>query len=89
LGVISGIATVKALQQSVKSSAIALQATEAGYEVGTRTTVDVLDARRRLYSSQRNLAISKYDYLKNIIQLKQAAGTLSKDDLIQINDWLK
>ena len=89
LGVISGIATVKALQQSVKSSAIALQATEAGYEVGTRTTVDVLDARKRLYSSQRNLAISKYDYLKNIIQLKQAAGTLSKDDLIQINDWLK
>ena len=89
MGVISGIATVKALQQSVKSSAIALQATEAGYEVGTRTTVDVLDARRRLYSSQRNLAISKYDYLKNIIQLKQAAGTLSKDDLTQINDWLK
>ena len=64
LGVISGIATVKALQQSVKSSATALQATEAGYEVGTRTTVDVLDARRRLYSSQKNLAISKYDYLK-------------------------
>ena len=89
LGVISGIATVKALQQSVKSSATALQATEAGYEVGTRTTVDVLDARRRLYSSQRNLAISKYDYLKNIIQLKQAAGTLSKDDLVQINSWLK
>ena len=89
LGVISGIATVKALQQSVKSSATALQATEAGYEVGTRTTVDVLDARRRLYSSQRNLAISKYDYLKNIIQLKQAAGTLSKDDLVQINNWLK
>ena len=89
LGVISGIATVKALQQSVKSSSTALQATEAGYEVGTRTTVDVLDARRRLYSSQRNLAISKYDYLKNIIQLKQAAGTLSKDDLVQINSWLK
>tara|TARA_B100001559_G_C16486308_1_gene616208 strand:- start:553 stop:1938 length:1386 start_codon:yes stop_codon:yes gene_type:complete len=89
LGVISGIATVKALQQSVKSSATALQATEAGYEVGTRTTVDVLDARRRLYSSQKNLAISKYDYLKNILQLKQAAGTLTQSDLEQINNWLK
>ena len=89
LGVISGIATVKALQQSVKSSATALQATEAGYEVGTRTTVDVLDARRRLYSSQKNLAISKYDYLKNILQLKQAAGTLTRSDLEQINNWLK
>ena len=89
LGVISGIATVKALQQSVISSATALQATEAGYEVGTRTTVDVLDARRRLYSSQKNLAISKYDYLKNILQLKQAAGTLTQSDLEQINNWLK
>ena len=89
LGVISGIATVKALQQSVKSSATALQATEAGYEVGTRTTVDVLDARRRLYSSQKNLAISKYDYIKNILQLKQAAGTLTQSDLEQINNWLK
>ena len=88
LGIISGIATVKALEQSVKSSTTALQATEAGYEVGTRTTVDVLEARRRLYSAQTNLAISKYDYLKNIIRLKQAAGTLSKEDLIQINNWL-
>ena len=77
------------MQQSVKSSATALQATEAGYEVGTRTTVDVLDARRRLYSSQKNLAISKYDYLKNILQLKQAAGTLTISDLEQINNWLK
>jgi len=89
LGIISGIATVKALEQSVQSSTTALQATEAGYDVGTRTTVDVLDARRRLYSAQTNLAISKYDYLKNIIRLKQAAGTLSKKDLTQINNWLK
>ena len=89
LGIISGIATVKALEQAVKSSTTALQATEAGYEVGTRTTVDVLEARRRLYSAQTNLAISKYDYLKNIVRLKQAAGTLSREDLIQINNWLQ
>ncbi len=88
LGVISGIATVKALQQSVMSSATALQATEAGYEVGTRTTVDVLDARRRLFSAQKNLAISKYDYILNILKLKQASGTLTVDDLEQINSWL-
>jgi len=88
LGVISGIATVKALQQSVMSSATALQATEAGYEVGTRTTVDVLDARRRLFSAQKNLAISKYDYILNILKLKQAAGTLTVEDLEQINSWL-
>ena len=53
---ISGIATVKALQQSVMSSATALQATEAGYEVGTRTTVDVLDARRRLFLSSEEFS---------------------------------
>ncbi len=88
LGVISGIATVKALQQSVMSSATALQATEAGYEVGTRTTVDVLDARRRLFTAQKNLAISKYDYILNILKLKQAAGTLNIEDLEQINGWL-
>ena len=89
LGIISGIATVKALEQSVQSSSTALQATEAGYDVGTRTTVDVLEARRRLYSAQTNLAISKYDYLKNIIRLKQAAGTLSRQDLTQIDNWLQ
>lgn len=88
LGVISGIATVKALQQSVMSSATALKATEAGYEVGTRTTVDVLDARRRLFSAQKNLAISKYDYILNILKLKQAAGTLTVEDLEQIDSWL-
>lgn len=88
LGVITGIATVKALEQSVMSSATALQATEAGYEVGTRTTVDVLDARRRLFSAQKNLAISKYDYILNILKLKQAAGTLSIEDLEQIDSWL-
>jgi outer membrane protein len=89
LGIIAGIATVKALEQSVKSSTTALQATEAGYDVGTRTTVDVLDARKRLYLAQTTLAISKYDYLKNIVRLKQAAGTLSKEDLTQINNWLQ
>jgi len=39
--------------------------------------------------AQTNLAISKYDYLKNIIRLKQAAGTLSREDLTQINNWLQ
>ena len=70
------------------SSATALQATEAGYEVGTRTTEDVLDARRRRFSAQKNLAISKYDYILNILRLKQAAGTLNVQDLEQINGWL-
>lgn len=89
LGVNSEISRVQALRQAVASSQTALEASEAGLEVGTRTTVDVLDARRRLLEAQTNYARSKYDYIINIIQLKQAAGTLSRDDLNEINSWLR
>ncbi len=88
LGVVSEISRVKALQQSLESSRTALQATEAGYEVGTRTTVDVLDARRALVQAETDYARSRYDYLLNLIQLKQAAGNLKADDIQQINGWL-
>ena len=88
LGVIAERARVTALQQSVKSNQTALEATEAGFEVGTRTTVDVLDARRRLFEAQRDFARSRYDYLVNIIRLKSAAGVLIPGDLESINALL-
>ena len=88
-GVESEISRVKALRQSRKSSEVALEATEAGYEVGTRTTVDVLDARRALFLAQTNYARSRYDYIVNVIKLKQAAGTLNPDDLEMVNSWLQ
>jgi outer membrane protein len=88
LGVIAEKARVQALQQAVKSSQTALEATEAGFEVGTRTTVDVLDARRRLFESQRDLARSRYDYLINIVRLSSAAGGLKQEDLAAINGVL-
>jgi outer membrane protein len=89
LGVISEISRVQALRQALESSRTALQATEAGYEVGTRTTVDVLDARRTLAQAETNYARSRYDYIINIIRLKLAAGTLSSDDVKDINSWLE
>jgi outer membrane protein len=89
LGVISGISRVEALKQAVESSQTALQATEAGFDVGTRTTVDVLDARRRLLDAQTAFFRSRYDYILSVIQLKQASGSLSADDVKQINTWLK
>lgn len=89
LGVNSEISRVQALRQAVESSQTALEASEAGLEVGTRTTVDVLDARRRLLEAQTNYARSRYDYIINIIQLKQAAGSLSREDLTEINGWLR
>lgn len=88
LGVIAEKARVAALKQAVKSNQTALEATEAGFEVGTRTTVDVLDARRRLFESQRDYARSRYDYLINIVRLKSAAGVLAPQDLAQINGFL-
>jgi len=88
LGVIAEKARVAALKQAVKSNQTALEATEAGFEVGTRTTVDVLDARRRLFESQRDYARSRYDYLINVVRLKSAAGVLVPGDLGTINDSL-
>jgi outer membrane protein len=88
LGVLAERARVTALRQSVKSNQTALEATEAGFEVGTRTTVDVLDARRRLFEAQRDYARSRYDYLINLVRLKSAAGVLAPGDLESINGFL-
>ena len=88
LGVISGIARVQALKQALESDQTALKATEAGYEVGTRTAVDVLNARQKLVQGQTDYSGSRYDYIISVIQLRLAAGTLNKEDLAQINRWL-
>jgi len=89
LGVLSGISRVTALKQAVSSSKTALQATEKGFAVGTRTTVDVLNARQRLYEAQTSYARTRYDYILSRIILKLTAGTLTGGDLAEINDWLR
>ena len=89
LGVISERSRVKALKQAVASSRTALEATEAGFEVGTRTIVDVLNSQFSLYLAITNYYQSRYDYVLNALQLKQAAGTLEVRDLERIDRWLK
>ncbi|HWP94695.1 MAG TPA: TolC family outer membrane protein [Gammaproteobacteria bacterium] len=89
LGVVTEISRVQALRQALASSETALKATEAGFEVGTRTTVDVLDARRNLFRAQTNYARSKYDYLLNSMRLRATAGLLTAADLERINAWLE
>ncbi|MEF3076033.1 TolC family outer membrane protein [Methylobacter sp. Wu1] len=84
-GVMSSIGQVEALKTTVVSAESALEATEAGHEVGTRTMVEVLSEQRNLYRVKRDYARSRYDYLINSIRLKQAASTLTIDDLEQIN----
>ena len=86
--VVSDIATYKALEQAVISAQSALKATEAGFEVGTRTIVDVLVSTQNLYNAKRNLADVRYRYVVSTLRLKQATGTLSREDLVGINQGL-
>lgn len=89
LSVIASISTVKALKQALASSLIALEATQAGFEVGTRTAVDVLDSQRELFGARRDYAQVRYNYVLETLSLKFAAGILSISDVEQINPWLK
>lgn len=89
LDTLASISQVKALQQALVSTRSALEASEAGLEVGTRTTVDVLAARREQFRALSNLAQARYGYLVNTLRLKEAAGMLGAQDLAQINQWLK
>lgn len=88
LGLQSNISRVRALEQAVKSTISAKEAIDAGFQVGTRTSVDVLDAERRVFEARRDLSFSRYDYIINTLSLKQAAGTLSEADLDLVNSWL-
>ncbi|WP_350563296.1 TolC family protein, partial [Psychrobacter sp. CAL346-MNA-CIBAN-0220] len=74
----ASISSIKAYEQSVISSESALKATQAGFEVGTRTIVDVLNRTRDLYDSKRQLSEARYGYINSILALKQAAGTLNE-----------
>ena len=89
LGVLSEMSRVEALEQAVESSRTALEATQAGFDVGTRTIVDVLDSQFALYRAITLFYQARYDYLMNVLRLKQAAGSLQIQDLENIDQWLK
>ena len=72
----------------MQSSETALQATDAGFQVGTRTTVDVLVSQNVLTRARTNYARSRYDYILNVLRLQQAAGSLSVENLEEVNGWL-
>lgn len=83
------VAEVNAQQQSIRSAQSALDATQAGYEAGTRTIVDVLNAQRTLYQAKRNYADARFNYILDSLRLKQLAGMLAGEDLLAINQWLR
>lgn len=84
----ASISSVIAYKQSVVSAESSLEATQAGYEVGTRTIVDVLNATTTLYGAKQQLSNARYDYLINQLNIKYALGTLNENDLMALNGTL-
>ena len=82
------VLTVKARKRATISSRSALEATETGYQVGTRNIVEVLNAQRNLFSAQRDYANARYDYIIDLMNLKFFAGSLSETDIQALNAWL-
>ncbi len=86
--VVSDVSRVAARKQSIVSSKSALDATQAGYEVGTRNVVDVLNAQNTLFAAQRDYANSRYDYILNVLLLKEQAGLLSPEDVNRLDSYM-
>ena len=82
------VARVRARLRGIESSQSALDATQTGYEVGTRNIVDVLDAQRTLFLSQFQYAQARYRYVLDTLRLKQSVGTLNPEDLYDLNRFL-
>lgn len=82
------VSTVEARQQAIVSNQSALDATRAGYEVGTRNIVDVLNAEQNLYNAIADYASARHDYVINLLTLRQQAGTLDVAALEEVNAWL-
>ena len=84
----NNVETVEARQQAIVSNRSALEATRAGYEVGTRNIVDVLNAEQSLYNAIANYAEARYDYVVNLLSLRQQAGLLDVEAIEEVNAWL-
>ncbi|WP_369601087.1 TolC family outer membrane protein [Hahella sp. SMD15-11] len=84
----TNVQAIEARHQEIVSNESALKATRAGYDVGTRNIVEVLDAERKYYDSLVNYASARYDFVVNLLTFKQAAGTLSQADVDELNQWL-
>ena len=88
LTTVADTARVNARKLAITSALSALDATQAGYDAGTRNVVDLLNAQRDLFRAQRDHANTRYDYVINSLKLKQAAGTLNPQDIYDLNKWL-
>jgi outer membrane protein len=84
----AGLSGIEARKQALVSAQSALEATEAGFEVGTRTIVDVLISQQVLFQAQRDYSTARHQFLVNTLRLKQAAGTVEIQDVAAVNRFL-
>lgn len=89
LGVKTSLSKVAALGQAIEAQELTLESKREGFKSGLNTMISVLDAERDLYLGKRDYAQARYDYIKNILRLKQAAGTLNEGDVAMVNGWLE
>lgn len=88
LNLTTNVAQIQALEQALNSSQSQLDATQLGYQVGVRTSVDILNAQQQFYSAKRDLLQARYQYVVNLIQLKTVSGIVSDLDIQDIDQQL-
>ena len=88
LNVVAGISKIAADKESIKSNISSLEGMQAAYKVGTEILVNVLNQQENVFQAEQQYAADRYAYVNNLLNLKQAAGTLSEEDLAAINTWL-
>ena len=88
LGVINQVSLVNAYDKAVTSARSSLESTRAGFKVGNRTTIDIVDAESILSQAKRDYSKAKYEYIIETLKLKQATGSLGMTDINYVNGWL-
>jgi outer membrane protein len=87
--VVAGVSEVEAREQAMVSAQSAMQATQAGFEVGTRTIVDVLNSQKLLFQAQRDYSQARYDFVLSKLRLEATAGTIDEADIREVNALLQ
>ncbi|WP_426212149.1 TolC family outer membrane protein [Massilia sp. TWP1-3-3] len=88
-GVVNGLAQIAALDVAVASGQSALKGNRAGYRLGIRINIDVLNAEQQVFAAQRDLSKARYETLLQGLKLKAAAGALDEYDLLKVNSMLR
>ena len=88
LNLVNGLPNIKALQEALNSSENVLETTKEGFKAGIRTRLDILNAQQQLFSTKRDLALAKYEYIINYLRLKFYAGELEGNEINSINALL-